>query len=157
MGSIMQNSSKIACSTVSWHSVILTSKTLFGMWFDMSQFCSFSSLKKIENYILENSYFSWMNMDNCAKNQWSAVKMYVQDGSLEQFQSVPGLPQIVPGLPQIVPGFPQTVPGFPYFETPYLFRYSANIPGFPPIFRGTPKFCSNIPWNINIPWKSRIL
>ncbi len=30
-----------------------------------------------------------------------------------------------------------------YFEAPYLFRYSANIPGFPPIFRGT--------WNINIP------
>ncbi len=39
----------------------------------------------------------------------------------------------------------------------FLYRYSVNIPGFPPIFRGTPQFCSNIPRNINIPRKSRIL
>ncbi len=37
-------------------------------------------------------------------------------------------------------------------EYPAIFRDSP-----PPIFRGIPQYFSNIPWNINISWKSRIL
>ncbi len=37
------------------------------------------------------------------------------------------------------------------------YLYSVNIPGFPPIFRGIPRYPTNILWNINIPWNIRIL